>query len=457
MIMKNTVEDRIERLSIEERKLLALKVKQLLSEKAVQSKSEASKRLVAYVTASDNFDSKQLKRSLKAKVPGYMIPSRIVKVDRFPVLPNGKIDKKKLNRIVFSQEEESTEKIQAPTNAVERELLNIWQEVLGLNAIGIHDNFFEIGGDSILSIQVIAKARLAEMPLSPNHLFEYQSISELARFVSVKKQESKDLQADIELKHLVAIRSKGTKPPLFCLHSGGTHFFFYNQFATHLDTDRPVYALQASQHEGEIILHQSVNEMASDFIVEIKKVQPRGPYHFISYCFNAAVGFEITKLLGQNSESVNLIIVDTMADYLSLFALSRTAKRTSAFFERIKKNPIVTIKGIIEDKVITPLRSKFGAITSTKSEKIVRKLHNNHIKIYRRYVWRPYESRIQLLLTQKEDIEFNKMVVNSWEKLTNEGVNVVPVEGDHDSLFLAPTVEKTAASIETCMKEFESN
>lgn len=454
--MKNTLEDRIEQLSTEERKLFALKVKQLLTEKAVQSKSEPSKRLVAYVTTNGNFDSNQLKRSLKAKVPDYMVPSRIVEVDRFPVLPNGKIDKKALSRIAFSQVEQSIIKVQLPTNAVEKELLSIWQEVLGLTAIGIHDNFFEIGGDSILSIQVIAKARLAGMPLSPNHLFECQSISELARFILLKKQESKDRQADIGLKHLVAIRSKGSKPPLFCLHSGGTHFFFYNLFATHLDTDRPVYALQASQHEGEITFHQSVAEMAEDFIVEIKKVQPHGPYHFVSYCFNTAIGVEITRILSKNSEPANLIIADTMADYLSLFAPSRTTKRAAAFLERLKANPVKTVSSLIKNKAIEPLRETLKTLTSTGSEKIIQKLHNNHIKIYSNYDWRPFESRIQLLLTPKKDADFNNRVVDSWKNLANKGVNIVPVEGHHDSLFLAPTVEKTAASIETCMRDFEN-
>ncbi len=456
--MKNTVKDRVERLSIEERKLLALKVKQLLNERAVQSKSEVSKRLVAYVTTNSHFDSNQLNRSLKAKVPDYMIPSRIVKVDTFPVLPNGKIDKKALSRITLSQIEEGAAEVELPTNAVEKELLTIWQEVLGLSAIGIHDNFFEIGGDSILSIQVIAKARSAGIPLSPNHLFECQSIFELARFVLVKKQDSKDPQPDTKLKHLVAIRPKGSKPPLFCLHTGGTHFFFYNLLAAQLDIDRPVYALQASQHEGEITLHQSVPDMAKDFIVEIKKVQPHGPYHFVSYCFNTAIGLEITKILSENSESANLIIADTWADYLSLFAPSRTTKRVTAFLERFKKNPLRTVSELINSQAIEPLMETLKTISTSGTKKTIKKLHKNHIKIYRNYEWRPFEGRIHLLLTQEEkDLEFNKGLINSWEKLAKGGVNIVQVEGHHDSLFLAPSVEKTAESIEACMRDFENN
>ena len=226
--MKNTLEDRIERLSIEERSLLAQKVKQLLSEKALQSKSEASKRLVAYVTASDNFDVNQLKRSLSTKVPDYMIPSRIVKVDKFPVLPNGKIDKKALSHVAFSQVEERILKLHPPTNAVEKELVIIWQEVLGLSAIGINDNFFEIGGDSILSIRVIAKARSLGMSLSANQLFEHQTIAVLAAVINSQKVDAEAEVSIEKFEHLVTISEKGSKPPLFCLHSGGSHFFFYN-------------------------------------------------------------------------------------------------------------------------------------------------------------------------------------------------------------------------------------
>ena len=278
----------------------------------------------------------------------------------------------------------------------------------------------------------------------------------MARFVLLKKQESKYSQTYENLKHLVAIRPQGLKPPLFCLHSGGTHFFFYNLLANQIDADRPVYAMQASQHEGEITLHQSVTDMAKDFIAEIKKVQPHGPYHFVSYCFNTAIGVEITKILNKNSESANLIIADTMADYLSLFASSRTTKRATAFLERLRANPIRTVSRFIKNKAVEPLKETFKTLTSTGSEKIIQKLHNNHIKIYSNYSWRPFESRIQLLLTQKKDPEFNNKVVDSWKKLANKGVTVVPVDGHHDSLFLNPTAEKTAASIESCMRDFEN-
>lgn len=420
-----------------------------------ESHSEGTQRLVAYVLANDNFDADTVKRSLKIKVPDYMIPSRLIVVYTFPVLPNAKIDLKALRDMGKSRDGNEPDKDAAPTNAIEKKLVAIWEDVLNFSPIGIHDNFFEIGGDSILSIQVIAKARASHMLLSPNQFFEYQTIAELADFTMSTTREAKKPEKTDVFKHLVPIRATGSKPPLFCLHSGGSHFFFYNIFAGYLPSDRPVYALQASGHEGKPTLHKSVAEMATDFIVEIKKVQPKGPYHFLSYCFNTAIGLEIVRILERESESANLIIADTMADYLRMFAPSRTKIRTMALLGRLKVDPITTVLAFIESKMILPVNKKLKDITSSGSQRTIRRLHNNHIKIYTGYTWRPIEGRIQLLLTEKPDIEFNTKLIASWEKLAKKGVNVVPVKGNHGNLFLAPTAEITAQNTALCMQKFE--
>ena len=422
----------------------------------LESDSKSAQSLVAYVVANGNFDVDAVKRSLKSKIPDYMIPSRLIVVDTFPELPNAKIDMKALRDLANSKAANEPDNNTAPTNAMEKKLVAIWQDVLNFDPIGIHDNFFEIGGDSILSIQVIAKARASGMELSPNEFFEYQTIAELADFAWSKNGESKNIKNTDIFKHLVRIRATGSKPPLFCLHSGGSHFFFYNLLAESLPFDRSVYAVQASGHEGEPILHNSVADMARDFIGEIKKVQPHGPYHFLSYCFNTAIGVEIVRILERESESANLIIADTMADYLNMFAPSRTKKRILALLGRLKVDPIKTVTGFLKSKIILPLNKKILDIKSSGSQRTIRRLHNNHLKVYSSYTWVPVEGRIQLLLTEKPDIEFNTLLIASWEKLAKKGVNVVPVNGNHDSLFLAPIVERTAESIELCMQNFEN-
>ncbi len=420
-----------------------------------ESDSENTPRLVAYVVANSTYDADVVKRSLKSKIPDYMIPSRLIVVDAFPVLPNAKVDTKALRDLGTSRDQKEPDKDDLPTNAIEKKLVGIWEDVLNFAPIGVHDNFFEIGGDSILSIQVIAKARASGMLLTPNQFFEYQTIAEVADFTRSKNGKFKKGEKIDVFKHVVPIRATGSKPALFCLHSGGSHFFFYNLFAEYLPSDRPVYAVQASGHEGEPTLHKSVAEMATDFIGEIKKVQSQGPYHLLSYCFNTAVGIEIIRILERESESANLIVADTMADYLSMFAPSKTKIRTLALLERLKADPIATVLGFLKSKMVIPLSKKLKDISSSGNQRTIRRLHNNHIKIYSRYTWRPVESRVQLLLTQKTDIEFNTMLIASWEKLAKKGVNVVPVKGNHGSLFLAPTAETTAQSISLCMQNFE--
>ncbi|WP_194550714.1 non-ribosomal peptide synthetase [Zobellia nedashkovskayae] len=419
---------------------------------------EDNKRLVAFVIASEEVEAHDLKRALKSKLPEYMVPTRINQVDEFPILPNGKVDKVRLSLIKPSVEEIDETTIELPATELEKKMASIWKEVLDLPSIGLHENFFDIGGDSILSIQVISKAKAENLVVSPNQLFEHQTISELTRYLEEENIQKTKVFDKTEFKHLVPIRSSGTKPPLFCLHSGGTHFFYYNQFANHLNPDRPVYALQASGHEDELVLHKSVHEMAVDFIKEIKKVQPQGPYHFIAYCYNTAIGMEVTRLLGETNDRANLIIADTMADYLSLFAPSQTNVRTSALLKRLKANPIKTVDRFVRSKFILPLKEKYKTLTSSGSQKLIRILHNNHIKLYREYDWKPIANDIQILLTEKPTTDFNTKVVASWRKMTNNDVVIIPVEGSHDKLFEDATiVKKTASSIDACMKEFESS
>ncbi|CAM3348063.1 non-ribosomal peptide synthetase [Zobellia roscoffensis] len=418
---------------------------------------EDSKKLVAYIEAIVKVNVADLKRVLKTKLPEYMVPTTIIQVDEFPRLPNGKVDKVRLLQVKPTDEKIAGRTVELPSTMLEKKISVIWKEVLGLSSIGLHDNFFEIGGDSILSIQVISKAKAANIKLSPNQLFENQTISELTRHIQSIEIEKTKVFDKTEFRHLVPIRSKGTKPPLFCLHSGGTHFFYYNQFANHLKEDRPVYALQASGHEDELVLHRSVNEMAVSFIKEIKKVQPHGPYHFIAYCYNTAIGMEVVRLLNETRDKGNLIIADTMADYLSLFAVSRTKVRTTAFFERFKKKPVDAVHRFLKSKLIYPLKEKYKTLASSGSQKLIRILHDNHIKIYEKYDWKPIESNIRLLLTDKSDTDFNGKVIDSWKKMTTKVVVVIPVEGHHDKLFEdSKMVRKTAIVIDSCMKEFEA-
>ncbi len=132
-------------------------------------------RLAAYVVGSDAADSEALRGALRQKLPPYMIPGDIIRLDELPLLSNGKV-----NRKALPAPQTSVTAMTAPRTDRETQLAGIWCEVLQRRAVGVHDNFFALGGDSILSIQVVARARQVGIVLTARMLFQHQTIAELA-------------------------------------------------------------------------------------------------------------------------------------------------------------------------------------------------------------------------------------------------------------------------------------
>ncbi|HWX41158.1 MAG TPA: amino acid adenylation domain-containing protein, partial [Blastocatellia bacterium] len=147
----------------------------------VNDDQTARKRLVAYIVAAPGPAplKEDLRLYLKESLPPYMVPSAFVIIDRIPLMPNGKVDRRALPSPEGPGGDERDQYV-APRNRAEQLLADIWSRTLGLERVGINDNFFELGGDSILSILIIAKANQAGLHLTPKLLFEHQTVAELA-------------------------------------------------------------------------------------------------------------------------------------------------------------------------------------------------------------------------------------------------------------------------------------
>ncbi|NER13683.1 hypothetical protein GWK08_09555 [Leptobacterium flavescens] len=199
---KTDIKYRIDSLSPEARELFLNNLKELIRSKSEKVSSEEKKRIVAYVQGKGSFEKEQLKTYLEGELPDYMIPSVIIPMHKIPVLPNGKVDRKNLPSTAEIQEDTQAGFAEA-SNQTEEILIKIWEEVLNFSPISVNDNFFEIGGDSILSIQIIAKARKAGIELQANQLFDNQTIAELALFAKSQdantETEEKAIEGQVEL------------------------------------------------------------------------------------------------------------------------------------------------------------------------------------------------------------------------------------------------------------------
>jgi non-ribosomal peptide synthase protein (TIGR01720 family) len=186
-VIMSDFKERINRLSMQQMLLLA---RQIGAENTMKTSGQNSsaQSIAAYLVADVPIETNDLRESLKDKLPDYMIPSKFVQLDELPRLPNGKIDMNSLKLPVEEKPSISKAGVSGPKTEVEIQLVEIWEEVLGFRPIGVHDNFFEIGGDSILSIQIVAKARQKGIFLAPNQIFEHQTISELALFANTENK-----------------------------------------------------------------------------------------------------------------------------------------------------------------------------------------------------------------------------------------------------------------------------
>jgi aryl carrier-like protein len=147
------------------------------------------KRLVAYVVARDGepFSAEDLRNHLQQMLPDYMLPAVFVEMKALPLTLNGKIDR----RALPAPEEVAVrpkKSFEAPRGETEQILADIWSDVLGIKPVGINDNFFEMGGDSILSIQIVVRAKEAGIYLTPKQLFQHQTIAELAQLTGTRPE-----------------------------------------------------------------------------------------------------------------------------------------------------------------------------------------------------------------------------------------------------------------------------
>ena len=148
--------------------------------------AQGAVRLVAFYVAATQVVEGQLRAYLSESLPNYMIPAAFIHLDIFPMTANGKLDRNALCEMLSTHSEAAPEFV-APAEEAELLIASIWQDVLGVPQVGIHDNFFDLGGDSIISLQVVGRLKKQGLEIRPRDIFEHQTISELAGVVNLRR------------------------------------------------------------------------------------------------------------------------------------------------------------------------------------------------------------------------------------------------------------------------------
>ncbi|QRV24531.1 non-ribosomal peptide synthetase [Marinomonas foliarum] len=263
-----------------------------------QTSPNGDKQLAAYVIPVDtNLDTSELRRQLINVLPDYMVPAHFILLHKMPLTPNGKVDRKALPLPSW----QASNSYEPPRNQLEEMLTTLWAETLGLTLVGIRDNFFEIGGDSISATRIlnhIQKNLLVEVPLGV--LFKASTIADLSDYLS----SSEDWDPMIST---LPIKSSGTDSPLFCVHPALGLSWGYSGLLRHLPKSTPVYGLQATGLRHAARLPESIEEMAEEYLLQIKRIQPQGPYNLLGWSFGGLVAHAIAEKLQAQSETVSFL------------------------------------------------------------------------------------------------------------------------------------------------------
>jgi enterobactin synthetase component F len=244
---------------------------------AAHRDSDGTMSLTAYLVAKSGtpIDTHKLRTFLAGRLPGYMMPGSFLVLGELPLTPNGKLDRKALPR-----PERASRNVHAePVTATQKRLVALWQKILTIERIGIHDNFFELGGNSLTAAELAAHFPACfDMELPLGSLFEAPTIAALASTIEQLRSEQIDpLNIVLPLRKV----EDSEESPLFCIHPMIGLSMGFSGLLRHLDPKIPVYALQSRGLHGSATLPDSIEEIATDYLTQIQRIQPEGPYRLL--------------------------------------------------------------------------------------------------------------------------------------------------------------------------------
>ncbi|EWM10646.1 dimodular non-ribosomal peptide synthetase, partial [Kutzneria sp. 744] len=252
--------------------------------------------LVAYVVG-DDLDSAELRRFIGASLPEYYVPSVFVRLDELPLTPNGKVDRRALPTPDVTSIEG-----RGPRSPREVLLCQLFAEVLKVEQVSIDDNFFDLGGHSLLATQLVSKiGAVLGAQLSIRTLFDAATVAELS--TQLDEGDERDPFA-----MLLPLRTGGDGHPLFCVHPVGGLSWCYSTLLRGLDRDTPVYGLQSRSLSGGQP-PATLEELVGDYVDQIRKVQPTGPYHLLGWSMGGHLAHAVAASLRQAGDEVPVLVV----------------------------------------------------------------------------------------------------------------------------------------------------
>lgn len=428
----------------------------------LRENERGEKRLVAHWTARSGAlsDPADLRKSLRNLLPDAMIPREFVRTDNLPQTLNRKVDRKALSGDNLPRKSEEVSEdhrtdqgmarpgeggnsFGAPADYVEVILSEIWREVLEIDRVGINDNFFELGGHSLLAARVVSRIRtMLEIELPLKSIFADPTIAGLASHISFEPSTRRysyecDLQA---WKRLVPVQPKGNATPLFFLagyHQPDGPLLFLSNLIPHLGENQPVFGFRPRWMDEQGADYASVEEIAHDYLSELRQIQPRGPYLLGGNCVEGIAVLEIARLLAEEGEEVRLIVLlDT-----ELPSRKRIREKDISSYRNRLGHVGEVLAGLVQHgprlQAIRELAGRKLGISGSEEVRANDRFHQQRTRYWRllyRHIPQVWNGRITLIGNQ---LDLDRDPDLGWTGFSKSQVDIYAVPGSHETMMTA--------------------
>jgi amino acid adenylation domain-containing protein len=402
--------------------------------------ARAEPRLVAYYVAEAPIPANDLRSLCRDALPGFMLPAAFVRLDGLPQTSSGKLDERRLPPPGQGAQEQADEFV-PPRDAIEETVARIWADVLGVDSVSVDANFFDLGGDSLRGVQLIARVEDAfDLDAPTRWLIEAPTVAGLAARVrqarDARPAPGSAPRAD-SASAVVAIRRDGSRRPFF-LVAGGTggqsELLGYAKLAPHLGAEQPFFGLQARDLGGGSA-RVTVEELAGRLVRDVTRLQPAGPYLLGGECTGGMIAFEMAQQLRAQGEEVALLaLLDTLAGYSAppgvgslswtIDCLRRAAAKVRGAAAGV---PLLTQhpEGLRRRRLV--VRRALAAVAAYRPG--------------------PYDGPLDVVVSE---LWHRKNATLGWDALARGDLRVHVVPGDH-TLYIRKHAQATGEALRACL------
>lgn len=423
-------------------------------------------RLVAYIVLEDVNDDAVAcldgwRQALIDELPEYMVPDDFAIIETIPITPNGKVDRKALpNPLPYIIRHRS--EYVAPRTDIEKLVADTWAEFMNMEKVGIYDNFFELGGRSLVAVKIMARLEQEtgkRLPLAT--LFEHSTVEKLALRLQV---DGKSITWD----SLVPIKPHGSKMPIYIVHGAGLNVLLFNALAMNLDTDQPVFGLQAKGLNGVDKPLDKMEDIAANYIEEILAKNPDGPFALAGYSLGGIIAYEMARQMKALGKDVRMLAMfDTHITQTTKFDswIKITLNRIRFFIMQVLYSFVLFAqdpKRAVEYKFLQLKRRVirlYWRITKGKEQKQTgffgysNQIDEENKRAMNNYYIQPLDIAIDLFRAKKRTFYMDDFTTMGWTPFAKRGVKVHDIPGEHNTIFAPPNDKEFAVVLQECLNK----